>query len=310
MEKDNINLVESFEQQVKFIFEDIKKLPNYGQAFPTYIAQLRAEDSADKIRQVLQDLSKDITVESTKATRTSHVIRRGDEFRIVIIYAQDSNDLKWLYDFHSYSNSIIVGKMLKKVGLKYSEDGLQYIQHDLRPNHQSIVGTLDITKNLSRVLEILELDYQEFMAGFKNTDEIFSFFVKSPYLKVEKFISTDKEQRNFTLQRFEEYLILHKIENQNPKSLEFDRIKELFPEIDFTTKISELVAKAELKQSRVDKFNGRLILDKIPGFEPKKIGISMGYFKHSFESIDAFHDFLSNHTEDEIIEKFKEVNKI
>jgi hypothetical protein len=43
------------------------------------------------------------------------------------------------------------------------------------------------------------------------------------------------------LQKFEEYLILNKIENKNPKSLEFDRVRELFPEIDFTTKIAELI---------------------------------------------------------------------
>lgn len=263
--KDNSQSIQAFEEQISFIFDGIRKLPYYGQAYPAYIVQLRSGDSYGKIREVLASM-KIGAVDVLKTNDNSLTLNLSTGSKVALIWANDEESFRWLYDFHSYSNGVIIGKMLKKIGLKYSDEGLQYIQYDLRQNHQSEVGSITITRNFSRILEILELDKNEFKKGFTNTDEIFSFFVKSPYLKVDKFINPEKEQKNIILQKFEEYLILNNIRNDNYKSLEFERIKELFPEIDFNSEIAKLVAKAERKQELVDKFNGRIIMEMIPDF--------------------------------------------
>lgn len=36
----------------------------------------------------------------------------------------------------------------------------------------------------------------------------------------------------------------------------------------------------------------------------------MGYFKHGFPSYNDYRSFLEEHSKEEIIEKFKEVNKL
>jgi hypothetical protein len=310
MKKSEAELTKLFEEQVSFIFDEFKKLPHYGQSNPTFIARPKQQDTYEKIRTILSKLNSDVTVGSFNSSGNAHVINFTDESRIVIIYAKTEEDFKWLYNYHSYSNSIIFGKILKSAGLKYSEDGLQYIQYDLRENHKSIAGTINITKDFYQVLEILELNIDDFKNGFKTSTEFIEFVIKSPYFYPDKFINHEKEQRSIILQKLEEYLILNKTENHNLKKLTFDRIKELFTDIDFETEIANLVAKAERKKGIIDKLNGRVILDTIPDFETKKIGIALSYFKHSFPTHEEYIDFMTEHSKEEVMVKFKEVNNI
>lgn len=310
MKKTEAQLTTLFEEQVSFIFDDFQKLPNYGQTNPTFIARPKKNDTFDKIRKILSGLNSDVVVESFNSIGNAHIIKLNDESKIVVIYATDEEDFKWLYNFHSYSNSIIIGKILKSAGLKYSEDGLQYLQHDLRENHKSVVGTIDITKDFSRVLEILELDLNIFQEGFKTSQEFIEFVIKSPYFYPEKFISFEKEQKSLILQKLEEYLILHNIRNIESKRLTFERVRELFTNIDFDSEMTMLLEKAEKKKGIHDKLNGRIVLDEIPGFDPKRIGVALGYFKHSFPTHEEYVEFMSEHTKEGIIVKFKEVNQI
>lgn len=310
MKKTEPELTQLFEEQISIVFDVFKKLPNYGQTYPTFLVRPKKSHTFEKIRSVLLTLKTDIVVETFKSISPAHVISFTDESKIVILYANSQEEFDWLYDFYSYSNSIIIGKIFKQISLKYNESGLQYIQKNLRENHQSVIGTIDITKNFHKILEILELDFKEFKKGFKNLEEMFSFFIKSPYFAAKKFIESEKEQKTFILQKLEEYLILNKLENKEYKNLSFERVKSLVPEIDFDAKISSLLEYAERKKNIYDKFNGRVILDLIPGFDPKKIGPSMTEFKLSFSSKDEYVEFLINHSSEEIISKFKLLNQI
>lgn len=303
-------IAQIFKEQISCIFEETKKLPNYGQLSPTFIARPKKQDTYEKIRLALSGIGDGVVVESFKTSGNAHIIKFNNDSKIVIIYATSRGDFDWMYDYHSYSNSMIIGKMMKKIGLKYSEKGLQYIQCDLRENHQSVIGSIDITKDFSKVLSIVGLDYSKFRSGFKSAIEFFDFIIESPFLKVEKFINSEKEHRQTLLQKFEEYLILNKIKNENYQSLEFDRIESLFPEIDFPARTAELLAKAEKKKNIIDKLNGRVILDTIPGFDQKKIGMALGYFKHSFKSHEEYIKFMIEHSQEEVMSKFKEVNNI
>jgi hypothetical protein len=310
MKKTEQELEQLFETQISFIFEQHRKLPNYGQPTPTFIARPRKSDTFDKIKAVLSGLKKDIVVETFKASGCAHVINFAEEAKIVIIYAKNEHDFRWKYNFHSYSASMILGKIFKSIGLKYSEDGLHYLQHDLRENHKSVVGSITLTTNFNEILDILELDVNAYSRGFTSSNEVFDWITKSPYFIPEKFINKEKEQRVFLLQMLEEYLILNKTENPNPKHLSMDKVREFFSEVPFEKLSAELLDKAHKKNSIVQKFNGRVIMDLIPGFETKKIGISMSYFKHSFTSDVDYEEFLIEHSKEEVISKFKEVNQL
>lgn len=66
MKKTEAELASLFEEQVSFIFEDFKKLPNYGQANPTFLARPRKSDTYNKIKEVLSHLKSNVEVESSK----------------------------------------------------------------------------------------------------------------------------------------------------------------------------------------------------------------------------------------------------
>lgn len=306
----NDALAQLFEERVSPLFERIQRLPNYGQSTPAFIAMPRKSDTFQSVKDILFSFSSDVVIESYKSIGNAHVVKFADDFKMVIIYATDEEHFKWLYGYHSFSVSIILGKILKRAGLKYSEDGLRYVEYDLRENHRSEVGDIVITRNFKDVLEILELDVEEFDRGFNNVTELFSFLVKTPYLNVRKFVDLEKEAKAFILQKFQEYLILNKLEDRPYEAISFDRIKEVFAHVDFDTEIAKLVEKAEEKKRLIDKFNGRVIMDLIPGFETKNIGPSIGNFKHSFKNIEEYIDFLCQHNQEEIISKFKEVNQL
>lgn len=310
MKKTENQLATLFEGQISFIFEEFKKLPNYGQTNPTFIARPRKSDTYDKIKSVLASLSSDIVVESFKGVGNAHVIRFNEDSKVVIIYAKDEADFKWLYNYHSYSSSIIIGKMLKSAGLKYSEDGLQYIQLNLRENHKSVVGSIDITKDFYKTLELLGLNISDYENGFSNTEGLFNFITKSQYFHPDKFINPDKEQRSIILQKLEEFLILKKFESVEFKRIDFEKVKSFFVDTDFETEISNLLIKAEKKKGIYDKLNGRVIMDSIPDFDTKKIGVSLGYFKHSFQSNEDYVEFLMEHSKEEVISKFKQINQL
>lgn len=309
MKKTEAELASLFEEQVSFIFEDFKKLPNYGQANPTFLARPRKSDTYDKIKGVLSHLKSDVSVESFNSTGDAHVIQFNSESRIVIIYADSAENFPWLYNYHSYSSSIILGKILKRAGVKYSEKGLQYLQHDLRPNHQSVVGSYTFTKDFDKILDILKLDKEEYHRGFKTMEDLFAFIVKCPFLDVSIFSNPEKEQKSYLLQKFEEYLIVNNVSREFEK-LTFEHVRSFFPEVNFEEISKILLEKAEKKKTITDKFSGRVILNHIPDLNQKKLGISMAYFKHSFNDVFAFEEFMSEHSEEEFIQKFKEVNQL
>lgn len=308
MKKTEAELTEFFIEKISFIFDNFKKLPHYGQSHPTFVAIPRKSDTFEKIRQTLTELG--VTVESLNSMGNAHIIKFDEESRIVILYAKEEKYFEWLYNYNAYSISIVLGKILKSIGLKHGEEGLQYVQYDLRENHKSVVGTFEITRDFYGILDLLELNVERYKQGFSNVTDVIEFLIQSPYFKPEKFINYNKEQTNIFLQKLEEYLILHKFTNDNPKKLTLERVKEFFKHIDFDTEINALAEKAEKKQSIVDKLNGRLILDTIPGFEAKNIGLALSVFKQSFETPVQYKEFMAERTQEEVLSKFKEVNKI
>ena len=293
-------ITKEFESRFAFMFDGYKMLPFYGQEHPAFLVNLRFCDKQNKIFNILQSQKLQVI-----SNGSAHNVMLEDDLKFTIIYCSDKADFDWLYNFYSYSNSIVLGKIFKAAGLKYSEDGLQYIQYDLRSNHKSVVGTYTITRDFSRLLELLGLNVDLFNA-IKSQEEFFALIVQSPYFYSPKFINYEKEQRAKTLQNLEEYLILKNIDTSEAKKITLEVVKDFFSEIDFDKVISDLEAKAVKKMDLINKFDGKVILEFIPDFDKKRINASMKYFKFSFGSNEDYIDFLMNHSKEEVIAKFKE----
>lgn len=306
---ENKNVIVQLEDKLASVFEKLKRLPEYGQANATYIALYKTSSLFNLLKKIVIEMGYDADIVKNYGGRIHHVIFSEQE-RFVLIYAENETDFDWLYNYHSYSTSMIIGKILKNANLKYSDAGLEYVQYNLDPNHKSVIGTINITKSFYKILELLEFNTYTFWDGFKNLDEVFAFLVKTPYLKISKFIDLEKESNNIYLQLFQEYLILNKTEQAELKKIGLERLKLVFPEIDFDKEIQLLNEKAVNKKTLVDKFSGKVIINMIPDFPLKNIPIAMNMFRASFGNHENYVVFLMEHSSEQIIDKFKESIKI
>ena len=300
------NFVKAFERSLLSSFDKVRKLPNYGQVNSTFIVLSSKNEAEPTIKKIVEDFQEiGVILEHNKGIKNSHNIFFGGNTKTTLIYAHSQEELEWLHDYHSYSSSVILGKLFKKAFFKYNELGLRYIQYNLIPNHKSEVGEYIVTKDFKTILDIFELDYEEFKKGFNTIEEFFAFVLKTPYIKIEKFVDLEKEARNEILQKFQEYLILNKVQNNNYKSFRQERIVSIFPEL--SAEIVKLEEKAQKKLEVDNKFNGQAIMTTIPEVKPTDIGRIMGEFRDSFDSKEAFKEFISERSKDEIFNKLKEV---
>lgn len=299
-------IVKKFESYLFLSFNKIKKLPNYGQLNSTFIVLYSKSDAEQILNGLVKSFEEyNAALEHNKGLKNAHSIIFGKDAKINIIYAQTQEEFDWLYDYHSHSSYVIFGKLFKKAFFKYNELGLRYIQYNLVPNHKSEVGEYLVTKDFKKILEIFELDYEEFKRGFNTIEEFFAFVLKTPYLKVEKFVDLEKEAKNETLQKFQEYLILNKVQNNNYKSFRQERVVGMFPEL--VGEMAKLEEKANKKLELVNKFNGRTIMDTIPGVKATDIGRIMREFSTSFSSKESFKEFIAENSQEEIFNKLREV---
>lgn len=305
MEKSQ-NLIKKFETVLFLSFDKIKKLPNYGQVNSAFIVLSPKSDAEPILKELIKNLQdSDVILEHNKGIKNSHSIFFGDNTKATIIYAQTEEELNWLYEYNSYSSYVIFGKLFKKALFKYNELGLRYIQYGFSKTHKYEIGEYLVTKDFKTILEIFELDYEEFKQGFNTIEDFFKFILKTPYIKIEKFVDLEKESRNETLQKFQEYLILNNIQNTNYKSFKKESIVSMFPEL--LPEIEKLEALATKKLETVDKFNGKVLMDTIPGVNPTDIGRIMREFYTSFNSKEAFKEFIAERSREEIFDKLKEV---
>lgn len=301
--------IELFEEKLKQLFKRFEKLPRVESVNNAFVASERHADTYDKIKALIVECNLSSHLTAFHVVSNTHCICFGEDKKTVVIYSPSLELFDYTYDYNSYSLPVIFGKIFHKARLKYSEDGLFYVQKDLRPNHQSKVASLKITSDFRDILQILKLDYQTFKKGFSTFDELFNYILKTPYIKTEVFADLEKEAKMYTLQRFQEYLILNKIQKESEK-LTLKRVDEVLPGVQILEKVKEFESLAAAKMAFVDKFDGRTIMRNLPDFDKRKIAVSMSMFKQSFGSIEAYQDFINNNSEQEIIKKFKEVNQL
>lgn len=308
MESQNKINSQLFEQKIEPLFERFKKLPQHGQQNNSFIVVSGTEQLHVELRKILKEIDAQYSFEKFKVLSGSYIVDFGEGVKTVLIFTI-AEDFDFAYDYHSYYISAIIGKIFNKANLKYTDEGLFYVQYDLRPNHRSEVTRLKITPNFKTVLELLQLDYEEFKKGFANTDEIFAFICKSPFLKVEAFRDLEKEARMFILQAFQEYLILNKVQSEGRK-LTLEMVNEIVPEIDLFEKIKQMEKQAQDKLELVQKFDGSTIIKLMPEFDKKKIPMAYSILMRSFGSKEAFREYLRTHTQEEVFTKFKELNQL
>ena len=235
-------------------------------------------------------------------------LEEGGVFQIDLIYTKES-ELDFSVSYFSWNDvGNLVGRIAHKMGLKFGHDGLSLPLRD--GTHE--FATIMITQDFKAALEFLGFSYERWAQGFSNLEEIFNFTVANPRFNSAIYLLEnrnhtarvrDKKRPTYTklLEWLEDHPEVDKaFEWSEDKSVWIPVILEAFPnaKADYEQALKNLERQRALKV----KFNGDIV-SEATGLEGKDLGIFVADFKKSFESKEAFNQFIEENDEVTIKEK-------
>lgn len=208
----------------------------------------------------------------------------GVIFQLDFIAVPDDS-LNFAYNYFSYNDlGNLIGRLARRVGLKFGHKGLFYVQRD----GDYVIKEHRPTNMFSTALYHLGLDAERFYEGFDTLEDIFDYVMSSPYYDFNSF---DLSQRNRKARIRDEkrpnYRAFLQYANANPivrgiKSREeylYDHFLA-FPE--FCRDYAEASEHNEKRKAYKAKLNGDIIM-KITGLKGKELGSFMSRFKETYE---------------------------
>jgi len=215
-----------------------------------------------------------------------------NELQIDLIFTPTSNweTSQVFFAYNDLGN--LMGKIFHKLCLSYGFEGLRYIYR--MDGGERILGSFIVSKDSQKIFEFIGLDWAHFQKGFFNVQEIFEYIESSPYFVPESFYYENLDQKNRKRNKkranyalFIEYinkkykkdeskLQVGKYKHGKDKDQYKQIIHDYFPEVDFNKRLKEFEEKAAYKQVIASKYNGRIIMELIPGLSGKELGKFIG----------------------------------
>jgi len=105
----------------------------------------------------------------------------------------------------------LLGKIGKRLGLKYGEDGLSYVfRRDTQPSYKKV---LPVSRDWPAILSFLGLTVPPWEAGFDTLEDMFAWVTTSPWFSVAPYLDGDRDRttqrrarQRRTMARFIEWL--------------------------------------------------------------------------------------------------------
>lgn len=207
----------------------------------------------------------------------------------------------------------IMGKTFHKFGLSYGWDGLFYKFRNFNGrNSQNILLTTDA----KRIFEFGGYDFNRYLYGFENLEDIFKFAISSKYFDTEIFqmdnlksIDKKRNRKRGSYHLFLNYLKENGINTRYPfekdKSIYLPMIENAFPEVKFLEKLEKLREKDELNKQLAEKFNGNLIMGWLPDLKGKELGEAITKFKKMLG--ESYDETVLNSSTNELHDLFLEI---
>ncbi|MFW6242716.1 MAG: hypothetical protein ACOC2W_01000 [bacterium] len=203
----------------------------------------------------------------------------------------------------------IMGKVYHKFGLSYGWKGLSY---KFRNFNGRLTQDIIVSTDTRKIFEFAGYDYDRYLKGFDDLEDIFEFVINNPYFDTEvfQFNNLNRIDRKRNLRRHSYHLFLNYL-NENNINYRYDfknkedylyDIDDYFPESKLLNKIDSLYELDSRNQIIANKFNGDLIMSWINDLTGKELGIKINEFKT--ELGDDFEWFILNSDEDTIRREF------
>jgi len=213
----------------------------------------------------VEALRKGLGVSQTKSV--GHVFATVFRDFQVDYFIREPELVEATYHYLSFNDlGNLIGKIYRRFGLKYGEDGLCYVFR--RASQPSYKREHLVSRDWPRILGFLGLDVPAWTAGFESLEEMFAWVVASPYFSVEPYESpartTDRRARKRpTMAKFMAYLEAEGIERRYAYLPEREgyvaSIAAAFPEAGLESALAEELAREMETLALRDKFNGELV---------------------------------------------------
>jgi len=217
-------------------FNRVNVLPRTTLGNVVVIASYKEEYDYNKLFKQISELP-DILL--TK-TNSSGVFKINTVDGIFNLHCVSDDIFDWTSDSFSYSTLPLFSKLLKRSNLRCVKNGLEYCCERQKKGQFIEVGYVEITRDYSKVIKILGLDYEVWKNGFKNEREVFKFFCKSPYLNTSIFVREEKPNKNHTLEHFKEFLLKENFVSESEQVITLEQINEYFPEVNIFSEIDKV----------------------------------------------------------------------
>ena len=232
-----------------------------------------------------------------------------DKYQIDIIPQPSRNWNDNLEFFNWDPSGNLTGKLAHPFGLKYGFCGLVY---PFRTFSGRLTTDIVISTDQRKIHDFLDLDYDRYLQGFDEVDEIFDFITKSKYFRsssyqMENLVHRDRKRnkKRKTYQDFLKYIEGKELNDHkfDKKDNYIDMIDEFFPEANFKTQLKNLQEKDRENHLISLRFNGNIIMEMFPELKGKELGNVINRYKEYHG--DNFRNFILQNNQHEIKENFK-----
>lgn len=198
-------------------------------------------------------------------------------------------DCTYWYDWDPTSN--IIGHLFHRFGLKYGVSGLVY---PVRNFNGRLTKDIVVSKDLKKIFEFADYDYNRYIQGFDTLLDIFEFGISSKYFdpkyfEFENMTHRDKarNKKRDTFNQFIEYIKAKKLVSSvtfdKNKKIYIDLIDEFFPKANLKIQLEKLQIEDDMNKKSSMLFNGNLVMNWTE-LQGKELGDCLSKFKTHIET--------------------------
>lgn len=206
-----------------------------------------------------------------------------DNHQVDLIFVPEK-DFETSLNYLSFNDLFnLLGRLAHKLGLKLGHRGLLVVVR----NGNYTLGDVVVTRDLSEIFEILDVDLDTYNKGFETTQEIFEFVMKSKYFSNSIFayenLNHTNRVRNKKRVVYESFLKYLEDKPKDGISVDKDifveNLLERFPEA--KSKVQKLWDRLAEQKAVHKIFNGDIV-SEVKNVKGPELGKWMKHFKNKY----------------------------
>jgi len=259
--------------------------------------------------------------------RNSHIYSFDYKELQIDVILTPPKDWETAITYFSYNDlGNFMGRIANRFGLKYGHFGLAF-----NHTHDGMgMGDIMISRDIPKIYEFLGFDYDKFLDGFNELEDVFEYVVNSKYFTPQLFAYENLDHQNRTrnakrnsYQAFLDYIkenedslntdesFVNRKKGTNMTEYEFKHLKraDSFFGVNTIEQIAAFQKRVKARKEAHTKFNGNSIMEKY-GFEGKELGEKMKQFKSQFPNDEMYTNFIASSSLEQIFRRFESANKM